>query len=207
MEMRMYRERPDEARLIRVDWDMSPVGGYSRSTTTRELLDAEASPSHPMEDEVSEPVGGAPIDLIFSIKRTVLVRRRKEDLYLSWLFAQSLPMFMNGVVTRQDNEPIVLQSEVQIVSEEDGEMVSWNSLPGSEFTHSGWVRFESALEGEATVLWIQIESTTPPGLNAREFYRELEEQVDHDLLVIKQRYESPEGASGEWYGDDWRDAA
>ncbi|HVL39286.1 MAG TPA: hypothetical protein VM328_07830 [Fimbriimonadaceae bacterium] len=193
---------------------MSACDGFSRSTTCKDLLSAEEGIARKCadiaDDEDEEVLECGPMDLLFSIKRTVLIRRRKEELYLSWLFAQALPLFLQGIRTSQGNEPQFLGSEVQINGDEEGDEINWFSLPGAEFVHSGRVRFESALDGEATVLWIQLETTTPPGLNPRTFYHELEEQVDHDLLVLKQQYEeagSNKSAPNAFGEDEWGEAA
>lgn len=110
-----------------------------------------------------------------NVRVAMIVNKPRADVYAFWRNLENLPLFMNHVkaVTplgegRYDWEahipglPASLKWEAEIVKEEEGELLGWNSLPGADIDNAGKVTFADAGEN-GTELDVVISYRAPLG--------------------------------------------
>ena len=100
----------------------------------------------------------------FLARGSVLVNGSPEEAYRRYRNLEDLPKFMFHLksVTKIGERQyrwialgpvgIPIQWDAEIVDERENEFISWRSLPGSELTAAGSVRFEKAPGGRGTIL-------------------------------------------------------
>jgi uncharacterized membrane protein len=152
---------------------------------------------------------GVPQDVGVKVDKSVDIGRSAMELYHFWHQLTNLPEVMPHVVsvTLQDSRshwviagPAGRQVEwdAEFINEKPGELISWQSLPGSEVQSAGSVRFDPIGDGQSTRVRVVLEYLPPAG-KAGAFLAHLlgsapDQQLETDLRRFKERMES--GASG-----------
>ena len=111
-----------------------------------------------------------------NIKTTLIVNKPKDEVYKFWRSLDNLPLFMKhlkSVIKIDDkrsrwevNVPGNVTSvnwEAEIVKDEEGQLISWNSLPGATIENAGKVEFKDALGHQGTELRVVITYKPPAG--------------------------------------------
>jgi uncharacterized membrane protein len=148
---------------------------------------------------------GVPEDVGVKVDKSVEVRRSPMELYQFWHQLTNLPEIMPHVisVTVQDSRshwvvagPVGKQVEwdAEFINEKPGELIAWQSLPGSDVQSAGSVRFEPIGDGQSTRVRVVLEYLPPAG-KAGAFVARLlgsapEQQLETDLRRFKERMES-----------------
>jgi len=95
---------------------------------------------------------GAGINLDVSIT----IMRPAEEIYEFWSEVTNLPLFMRHLESVEDlgggvthwkargPRSVAVEWDAQLINEEYGEFLAWQSLPGSEIDNAGSVRFKDA---------------------------------------------------------------
>lgn len=111
-----------------------------------------------------------------NIRYTFTVNRSRQDVYDFWRRLENLPLFMSHLDNIQaiDDQRShweakipgnlgTISWEAEIVKDEPGRMIGWQSLPGSTVQNAGKVVFEDAPGGEGTIVKIVISYLPPAG--------------------------------------------
>jgi len=84
--------------------------------------------------------------------------------------------------------------DARIINEEEGRLLAWESLPGSEVRNAGSVRFTSVEEGAATELKVALQYHPPGGKAgdaiARVFGASPDQELEKDLQRFKEVMEA-----------------
>ncbi len=172
------------------------------------------------------PAEDAADDAAVSVSASVTVKRPAEELYAFWRDFRNAPRYMDRIVrvevldelrSRWTASGPTGQSwewESEVTEDVPGELIAWESLPGSELPNRGWVQFVPAREGQAEVRYF-VEFDPPAGIVgqaiARVFHEAPKEMARADLRRFRAVMESGEpaasaGASArEEWGNDARD--
>lgn len=111
-----------------------------------------------------------------NIRTGLLVNKPKDEVYAFWRKLENLPLFMkhlSGVTeidARHSHWEAVIPGNIgkikwnaEIVKEEPGYMIGWQSIPNSTLNNAGKVTFSDALGGEGTELEVVISYHPPAG--------------------------------------------
>jgi uncharacterized membrane protein len=131
-----------------------------------------------------------------------------QDVYAYWRDFEHLPEFMahlDSVEASSDTKSTWTASapfgrtvtwEAEIVEERPGELISWHSVPGSDISNEGNIRFTAAPGNRGTEVRVKISYDIPGGplgeALARFFGEDPRQQVDDDLRRFKQIFETGE---------------
>lgn len=99
-----------------------------------------------------------------NIRSTVTVNKPRQEVYAFWRKLENLPLFMHHLrsVEQRDEKtshwvaqfpgfPAIISWDAEIVKEEEGTLLGWNSLPDSVLDNAGKVEFRDAGEGETEI--------------------------------------------------------
>ena len=153
---------------------------------------------------------GVPGNKGINVEKTVTIRRSPQELYRFWRDLENLPRFLEHVksvreIDERRSHWIVkgpAGSEVewtaQIITDRQGELIAWESLPGAEVQNAGSVRFEPLEDGSSTEVKVALQYQPPAGVLgavvAKFFGEDPAQQLDEDLGRLKELAES-EGAA------------
>jgi uncharacterized membrane protein len=111
-----------------------------------------------------------------NIRTSLIVNKPKDEVYAFWRKLENLPLFMDHLssVTEIDSKhshwEAVLPGNIgkvkwnaEIVKEEDGYMIGWQSIPNSMINNAGKVVFHDAQNGQGTELEVVISYHPPAG--------------------------------------------
>lgn len=111
-----------------------------------------------------------------NIRTTLMVNKPKNEVYAFWRKLENLPLFMKhlSTVTEIDSkhshwEAVLpgniakLKWNAEIVKEEEGSMIGWQSIANSTINNAGKVVFNDALNGQGTELEVVISYHPPAG--------------------------------------------
>jgi uncharacterized membrane protein len=111
-----------------------------------------------------------------NIRTSLVVNKPKAEVYAFWRKLENLPLFMKHLanVTEIDAkhshwEAVVpgnigkVKWNAEIVKEEDGYLIGWQSIPNSMINNAGKVMFHDALGGAGTELEVVISYHPPAG--------------------------------------------
>jgi uncharacterized membrane protein len=142
------------------------------------------------------------------LAKSALINRSPEELYRFWRDFQNLPQFMfhlDSVQVIDDKRSHWVAKapagrrvewDAEIVEERPDQLIAWRSLPTSDVSHSGSVRFEPAPAGRGTIVRVDMRYKPPAGLPgaaaAKLFGKEPGQQVQEDLRRLKQLIEAGE---------------
>lgn len=192
----MGARRPRVAVLTRatgVGLVLRGMAGYCPVTaaTTRDS-------ARPARQALSGPRG-------IHVKETVTIDRPRMAVYRFWRQLSNLPRFMTHLerVDLLDGQrshwvaagPLGhrVEWDAEVIHEVDGYLLAWQSLPGSEVTSAGSVRFRD-LPHDATELTVHLQYQPPAGrLGAWAAWvagQDPAERIHQDLRAVKGHLES-----------------
>ncbi len=111
-----------------------------------------------------------------NIKYTFTVNRHRQDVYDFWRRLENLPLFMSHL----DNIQVIddthshweakipgnignISWDAEVVKDEPGYHIGWQSLPGSTINNAGKVEFEDAPGEQGTIVKVVISYLPPAG--------------------------------------------
>jgi len=110
-----------------------------------------------------------------NVRVALTVNRPRNEVYAFWRELSNLPLFMKHLDSVTDlgedrytwvanipGLPVPISWDAEIVKEEEGELLGWNSLPGADIDNAGKVTFADAGEN-ATEVRIVITYRAPLG--------------------------------------------
>ncbi|WP_157446860.1 SRPBCC family protein [Cytophaga aurantiaca] len=142
-----------------------------------------------------------------NIETSVTVNKPTDTVYAFWRRLENLPLFMTHLksVTQLENGRSEWQAyipgglgtsiswEAEIVKEEPGKQLSWNSIEGSTINNAGKVIFEHAGE-QATTIHVVISYQAPLGAAGEKalslFTSTFEKMIQDDILNFKEYIET-----------------
>jgi len=138
---------------------------------------------------------------------SILVNRRREDLFQFWRNFENLPRFMDHILkverlspTRSRwvmnvpnieniRGPSTIEWEAEIINEKEGELIGWRSLVNTKVDHAGSVRFNPIEDGSKTDVRVTLQYSPFGGLIGIGIVKLLGEDPQHkiqeDLLRFK----------------------
>jgi len=142
---------------------------------------------------------------------SIHINRDRQELYDFWRDFGNLPNVMSHLVSVRDidNErshwtargPMgqTLEWDAEIIADKPGEMIAWQSLPGSQVDTAGSVHFREANNGEGTDLEVSLKYDPPGGTMVAQLAhlvgQGLEDDLQEDLRRFKQICETGEIAT------------
>jgi uncharacterized membrane protein len=145
------------------------------------------------------------------IEESITINKSPAELYSFWRRLENLPQFMkhlesvtelsSGISRWVAKGTIGERAEwdAEIFTEKEDELISWRSLPGSDFVNAGSVRFEPAPGGRGTVVRVTMNYNLSGGRVAAALARLLgqapEQMIADDLRRLKQILETGEIAT------------
>lgn len=142
------------------------------------------------------------------IEANVTISRPRQELYDFWHSFENLPQFMHHVESVEElgdgrsrwvaRSPLgrSVEWEAEILADQEGRLLSWRSLPGSQVQNAGTVVFEEATGGRGTMVTVQMEAAPAGNGLGRLLGRALapitRQQVQEDLRRFKNLMEAGE---------------
>ena len=142
------------------------------------------------------------------VGRTITVNRPREALYAFWRDFRNLPRFLENIeqVTVGDERRShwvvkapagrTVEWDAQIVEDEPGRVIAWESLDGGDIRNAGRIEFRDAPPGRGTEIAATLVYDPPGGdvgkLIAKLFQKEPKVQARRDLRRFKQLMETGE---------------
>jgi uncharacterized membrane protein len=151
---------------------------------------------------------GVPGDAGVKVEKSIDVARSPMELYHFWHQLTNLPEIMPHLVavtvdgSRSHwvvNGPAGrhVKWEAEFINEKPGELIAWQSLPGSDVQSAGSVRFAPIGDGESTRLTVSLQYLPPAGkagaLVAHLLGSAPEQQLESDLARFKEKIEARSG--------------
>jgi len=140
--------------------------------------------------------------------KSITVNRSPEEVYGFWRRLSNLPRFMGNLESVEELDErrshwrakgpagTAVEWDAEITEERSGELIAWQSLPGSDLRNWGRVRFQPAPGGRGTELQVEIEYKAPAGevgaRLARLLGKEPGQELAEDLRRFKQVMETGE---------------
>lgn len=139
---------------------------------------------------------------------SLTVNKSADELWRFWRDFTNLPRFMthlksvtvlegDGRKTRWTVEAPAGRTvswDAEIVSEREGEMIAWRSLPDADVDNAGSIRFTPEPHGFGTQIRVQMLYSPPAGrvgaMVAKLFGKSAEQQITDDLRRFKQLMET-----------------
>jgi uncharacterized membrane protein len=145
------------------------------------------------------------------IQESLAINSTPQALYTFWRTVENLPRFMGHLesVTATGEHTshwiakapagMTVEWDAEIVRDDPDEGLSWQTVPGSEVTHEGTVRFEPSGSGRGTIVRVEMRYRPPAGKVgvqvAKLFGEEPHLQIKDDLRRLKQLIETGELAT------------
>lgn len=151
-----------------------------------------------------------------NIRTSLIVNKPKDEVYAFWRNLENLPLFMKHIanVTEIDNkhshwEAVIpgnigkIKWNAEIVKEEPGYMIGWQSIPNSTINNAGKVVFHDALGGKGTEMEVVISYHPPAGEIGSGVAKALnpvfEKVIRQDVMnfkdYIENKYTSPDAGT------------
>ena len=142
-----------------------------------------------------------------NIRTSLVVNKPKDEVYAFWRKLENLPLFMKHLsnVTEIDQKHSHWEASIpgnvgkikwnaEIVKEEEGYLIGWQSIPNSMINNAGKVMFHDALGGAGTELEVVI-SYHPPAGNlgtgvAKLLNPVFEKMIRRDVMSFKEYIET-----------------
>jgi uncharacterized membrane protein len=152
-----------------------PLSGLIKTALGGYLLYRGASGNCPVYSSMGKTKGVDHSPAI-NIRTTLLVNKPKDEVYAFWRKLENLPLFMKHLasVTEIDSkhshwEAVIpgnigrIKWNAEIVKEEPGYLIGWQSVANSTINNAGKVVFNDALNGQGTELDVVISYHPPAG--------------------------------------------
>ncbi len=192
-----------------------PIKGLIRTMLGGVLLYRGVSGHCPVYDSLGKTKGVGHTPAI-NIRTGLIVNKPKEEVYAFWRRLENLPLFMKhlAAVTEIDEKHSHWEAEIpggigkvkwnaEIVKEEEGSLIAWQSIPNSMVNNAGKVQFREALGGEGTELDVVITYHAPAGelgaAIAKPLNPVLEKIVRQDIMNFKEYIETKHVSSSNYH--------
>ena len=161
-----------------------------------------------------------------SVTASVSVNRAPDELYAFWRDFRNAPRYMDRIARVEVLDEVrsrwtatgpmgrSWEWESEVTEDRPGELIAWESLPGSELPNRGWVQFLPVRGGEQTEVRYFVEFDPPAGVVgqaiASVFHQVPEEMVRGDLRRFRALAETGEipTIAGQPSGrEEWSDDA
>jgi len=166
---------------------------------------ADARPSRAVVAAENEPG--------VSVNASITVARPADEVYAAWRDFAQAPRFMDRISRVDILDPVRSRWtatgpmgrswawESEVVEDSPGELIAWESLPGSELPNRGWVQFHPAgADGRQTEVRYFVEFDPPGGVIgdaiASVFHDAPKEMIRGDLRRFRQMVEQADDAAG-----------
>ena len=191
---------------------LSSMGWSSLGDRKRERMTGKRLHGVMKEDELLARQrtrgGGVPDQEGIKLIRSILINRPREEVYEFWKNVENLPRFLDHVesihklddrhshwILRTPAGAASAEWYMEIINDHPGELLAWQSLPGSDLPNAGTVRFASAPDG-GTIVRVTMEYQQPTlevGAAAAEILGDQpDRQLMEDLSHLKYILESGE---------------
>lgn len=188
-----------------------PIKGLIRTLVGAGLLYRGVSGHCPVYSGMGKTQGVKHTDAI-NIRTGLIVNKRKDEVYAFWRKLENLPLFMKhlATVTEIDAKHSHWEAEIpggigkikwnaEIVKEEEGKMIGWQSIPNATINNAGKVSFKEALGGEGTELEVVISYHPPAGELGAGLAKALnpvfEKMIRQDIMNFKEYIETKHNSS------------
>ena len=143
------------------------------------------------------------------VEKSIVIDKTPEELYAFWRAFENLPRFMKHLksvsCTGLNRSHWIAEGptgnaewDAEIYNDKPNELIAWRSLPGSDITNAGSVRF-TPLGARGTEVKVILNYNVPGGklsaLMAKLFGREPGQMIAEDLRRLKQILETGEVAT------------
>ncbi len=142
-----------------------------------------------------------------NIRTGLIVNKPKDEVYAFWRKLENLPLFMKhlAAVSEIDSkhshwEAVIpgnigkIKWNAEIVKEEPGYLIGWQSIPNSTINNAGKVTFNDALGGQGTELEVVISYHPPAGeigsAVAKSLNSVFEKLIRQDIMNFKDYIET-----------------
>lgn len=183
-----------------------PIKGLLRTIMGGALLYRGVSGHCPVYASMGKTKGVSHTQAI-NIRTGLIVNKPKDEVYAFWRKLENLPLFMKHLasVTEIDAKHSHWEAEVpggvgrvkwnaEIVKEEEGHLIGWQSIPNSTVNNAGKVTFKEALGGQGTELEVVISYHPPAGELgagiAKSLNPVLEKMIRQDIMNFKDYIET-----------------
>jgi uncharacterized membrane protein len=183
-----------------------PIKGLLRTVIGGFLLYRGVSGNCPAYSALGKTKGVSNTHAI-NIRTGLIVNKPKDEVYAFWRKLENLPLFMKhlATVTEIDSKHSHWEADIpggigrvkwnaEIVKEEEGYLIGWQSLPDSMINNAGKVTFREALGGQGTELEVVISYHPPAGELgagiAKSLNPVLEKMVRQDIMNFKDYIET-----------------
>lgn len=183
-----------------------PINGLVKTLVGGVLLYRGASGNCPIYTSMGKTKNVTHTPAI-NIRTSIVVNKPKDEVYAFWRKLENLPLFMKhlATVTEIDSkhshwEAVIpgnigkIKWNAEIVKEEEGYMIGWQSLPNSTINNAGKVTFNDAQGGQGTQIEVVIIYHSPAGelgsSVAKLLNPVLEKVIKQDILNFKEYIEN-----------------
>jgi len=152
-----------------------PIEGLVKTAIGGVLLYRGASGNCPLYSSMGKTKGVSHSQAV-NIRTSLMVNKPKDEVYAFWRKLENLPLFMKHLssVTEIDSKHSHWEATLpgnigkvkwnaEIVKEEEGYMIGWQSIPNSMINNAGKVTFSDAQNGQGTELDVVISYHPPAG--------------------------------------------
>lgn len=183
-----------------------PIKGLLRTLVGGALLYRGVSGHCPVYASMGKTKGVSHTQAV-NIRTGLIVNKPKDEVYAFWRKLENLPLFMKHLasVTEIDAKHSHWEADIpggigrikwnaEIVKEEEGQMIGWQSIPNSTINNAGKVSFKEALGGGGTELEVVISYHPPAGELgagiAKSLNPVLEKMIRQDIMNFKEYIET-----------------
>lgn len=187
-----------------------PINGLLKTAIGGVLLYRGASGHCPVYSSLGKTKGVSHTPAV-NIRTSLIVNKPKDEVYAFWRKLENLPLFMKHLssVTEIDSKHSHWEASLpgnigkvkwnaEIVKEEEGYMIGWQSIPNSMVNNAGKVTFSEALNGQGTELDVVISYHPPAGELGAGVARLLnpvfEKLIRQDVMNFKEYIETKHNA-------------
>lgn len=188
-----------------------PIKGLLRTFIGGALLYRGVSGNCPVYSSLGKTKGVTHTQAI-NIRTGLIVNKPKNEVYAFWRKLENLPLFMKHLasVTEIDSKHSHWEAEIpggigkikwnaEIVKEEEGSLIGWQSITNATINNAGKVTFKDALGGQGTELEIVISYHPPAGELgagiAKSLNPVLEKMIRQDIMNFKDYIETKHSSS------------
>jgi uncharacterized membrane protein len=183
-----------------------PIRGILRTLIGGAILYRGVSGHCPVYEGLGKTKGVSHTQAI-NIRTGLIVNKPKDEVYSFWRKLENLPLFMKHLasVTEIDSKHSHWEADIpggmgrikwnaEIVKEEEGYLIGWQSIPNSTINNAGKVTFKDALGGQGTELEVVISYHPPAGQLgagiAKSLNPVLEKMIRQDIMNFKDYIET-----------------
>lgn len=188
----------------------NPISALIKTALGGALLYRGASGHCPMYSAMGKTKGVTHTDAV-NIRTSLIVNKPKDEVYAFWRKLENLPLFMKhlSTVTEIDQKHSHWEATIpgnigkikwnaEIVKEEPGYMIGWQSVPNATINNAGKVVFHDALGGQGTELEVVIIYHPPAGEIGSGIAKMLnpvfEKAIRQDVMNFKEYIETKHNA-------------